>query len=181
MSQSRWTRGEFLRLGLGLVAVAVGCGDDESTNGASGPGGTGGGSTTGSTSATSSTTTGGATTGAGGAGGTGSGSGGAGGSAALCTGAVVAAISANHGHELTIPLADIEAGVDKTYDATGSAGHCHELTVTAADFATLKSGGVVTKSSCNGGDHEYVLSCAPGAPAPGAPDCAATPTLGACG
>ena len=52
MSQSRWTRGEFLRLGLGLVAVAVGCGDDESTNGASGPGGTGGGSTTGSTSAT---------------------------------------------------------------------------------------------------------------------------------
>ncbi|MCC6898213.1 MAG: hypothetical protein IT377_04525, partial [Polyangiaceae bacterium] len=73
----------------------------------------------------------------------------------------------------------IDAGVEKTYDATGSSQHCHKVTLTAADFATLKGGGVVTKFTCNGGDHEYVLSCGT-APNPKLPDCSATPSAGAC-
>jgi len=100
--------------------------------------------------------------------------------AGMCAALVTAAISNNHGHVLELPIADIDAGADKTYKVTGTATHCHQVTITAADFATLKGGGVVTKKSCNGGDHEYVLSCAPGAPAPGVPDCAADPALGTC-
>ncbi|MCE7895017.1 MAG: hypothetical protein DYH12_35810, partial [Sorangiineae bacterium PRO1] len=96
-----------------------------------------------------------------------------------CSGDVVAAISQNHGHALTVPMADIEAGVEKTYSAKGSANHCHQVTLTAQDFATLKAGGVVTKKSCNGTDHEYVLSCG-SAPAPAVPSCAGTPSLGTC-
>jgi hypothetical protein len=97
---------------------------------------------------------------------TGGGSTGDTGAASACDAMIVAAISGNHGHALEIPLADIEAGVEVVYDATGEAGHCHEVILTAEDFATLRDGGVVTKFSCNGGDHQFVLSCAPGAPAP---------------
>ena len=79
---------------------------------------------------------------------------------------VVAAISNNHGHALEIPLADIEAGVEVVYDASGDAAHCHEVVMTAEDFETLRNGGFVTKFSCNGGDHQFVISCAPGAPNP---------------
>jgi hypothetical protein len=93
---------------------------------------------------------------------------------------ITALVSNNHGHALEIPLADIQAGVEKTYTATGTANHCHEVTLTAADFATLQGGGSVTKFSCNGGDHEYVLSCGPDGPAPGAPDCDAEPNFGSC-
>ena len=158
------SRKRFFELAGAGVAFALGCGDDDST-------GTGTTTTTtsgdgGGTTTTSTTT---------------SGTGGAGGGGAACTAMITAAISANHGHSLEIPLADIEAGVDMTYSAQGTAMHCHEVTLTAADFATLKAGGSVTKHSCNGGDHEYVLSCAPGAPQPGTPDCSQDPNFGACG
>ncbi len=92
--------------------------------------------------------------------------GGSTGMASACDGMIVATISGNHGHALEIPLADIEAGVEVTYDASGDAGHCHEVILTADDFATLRNGGVVTKYSCNGGDHQFILSCAAGAPDP---------------
>ena len=68
-------------------------------------------------------------------------------------------ISLNHGHELTIPIADIMAGAAKIYDARGTSAHSHFVELTADDFATLRSGGTVKKVSCNGGDHEYLLSC----------------------
>lgn len=104
------------------------------------------------------------------------------GSASACEGMVVAAISNNHGHTLEIPLADIEAGIEVTYDASGDSGHCHEVILTAEDFATLRDGGVVTKYSCNGGDHQYVLSCAPGAPDPVLPpECSDGDDTGQCG
>jgi len=38
-----------------------------------------------------------------------------------------------------ITLADLTAGVDKTYDIRRMANHSHMITRTAADFATLKS------------------------------------------
>jgi hypothetical protein len=71
------------------------------------------------------------------------------------------------------------AGKEKCYDAAGTAGHSHYVTVTAADFTALREGKPVAKFSCNGGDHEYMLSCVAGAPAPKAPACDATPNQGA--
>ena len=85
--------------------------------------------------------------------------------------AVVALISMNHGHTLSVPPADVMAGVEKFYNARGTATHDHWVRVTADDFAMLKAGGTVTKRSCNSGDHEYVLSCAPPSRQPGAPTC----------
>ena len=79
-----------------------------------------------------------------------------------------------------IPLADITAGAQKCYNAMGTAGHPHYVTLSAADFVTLRNGGNVTKYSCNGGDHQFVLSCKTGAPAAVAPpECDANSNVGA--
>jgi hypothetical protein len=184
------SRKQFLT--LAIVTLGVGCGSDDSDEGGSGGAGTGGAGTGGSGtggSSTGGTGTGGTATG--GTGGTatggssGSGTGGtatggaSGGTSNACTTDLTAEIFDNHDHELHIPLADIEAGVEKTYETTGSANHCHTVTLTAADFATLKSGGSVTKHSCTGTNHQYVLGCV-SPPAPSAPDCNGTPDLGAC-
>jgi len=45
------------------------------------------------------------------------------------------------------------------YNARGAANHDHFIQITAADFAMLQSGQVVRKFSCNGGDHQFILSC----------------------
>lgn len=160
------SRQQFLVGCVGLL-VAPGCGDGDDGGSSSSGGSSGGGGSP----------AGGGSPGGGGSAGAASG-GGSGGGAGSCAD-VIAAISNNHGHALTIPMADIEAGVEKTYDATGTSQHCHQVTLTAADFASLKAGGVVTKISCNGGDHEYVLSCG-SAPGPGLPDCSADPYFGVC-
>jgi hypothetical protein len=176
--------------GNGGSSAGAGGGGDSKTGGTSGSktGGTSG-SKTGGTSGTggSSGGTGGSGTGGtgtggsktGGAGGTASGgtggtaSGGTGGTSAanMCSAKIVAKISNNHNHALEIPMADITAGATKCYNAAGTAGHNHYVTVTAADFTTLKGGGVVKVFSCNGGDHEYVLSCVANFPAAAAPAC----------
>jgi hypothetical protein len=194
-AHSRISRKAFL-VGLGLVTVGVGLGcggsdseSDDGTGGGSGSSGAGGGqggsgqggSGQGGASGGSggSGASGGSATG-GSAGTSGGGSAGAGGAnPGSCTAAITALIYANHDHELTIPLSDIQAGVEKEYETTGSATHCHRVTLTAADFATLASGGVVTKTSCSGTNHQYVLSCGT-PPAPVSPDCNGTPNLGAC-
>ncbi len=78
-----------------------------------------------------------------------------------CSGDVIVAdVSQNHGHTLEIPVADIVAGVEKTYVTGGTTGHCHVVTLTAADFAMLQAGGEVRVVSCNNTEHEYALSCA---------------------
>src|SRR4051812_9550123 len=41
----------------------------------------------------------------------------------------VAAISANHGHAITVSAADVAAGVAKTYDIQGTAAHSHSVMV----------------------------------------------------
>ena len=186
MKTNRLSRKEFI-LGIagGGIALVVGCGDDETgTTTASGTGASGAaGATTSGPGPSSSSGAGGmsSSSGGGGTGPGGSGQGGSGGSSAMCGAVVSAAIFKNHGHQLDVPLADIDAAVDKTYDITGTASHCHQVTLTAADFMTLKSGGVVTKKTCNGiTQHELVLSCAPNPPEPAAPDCSATPTEGTC-
>src|SRR5262245_48554088 len=192
MSKIRITTREFLSLGLGLAGTGLlGCGGDEAKGkGDSGAGGSGSGGSGGS----------GGKGGSGGSGGTGgsSGGGGSGGSSAMdagakdssspmdsgknaaaCAGEISADISANHGHELKIPLADIMAGKEKCYNAQGASNHAHYITVTAADFTALKDGKVVTKVSCSGTQHEYTLSCKT-PPAAGDPTmkCAADPKAG---
>ncbi|MEZ4362120.1 MAG: hypothetical protein R3B48_18170 [Kofleriaceae bacterium] len=68
------------------------------------------------------------------------------------------AIATNHGHRLTVSAADITAGVDKTYDITGSALHMHTVTITAAQFATLASNQSITVPSSNSGDHDHTIT-----------------------
>jgi len=186
MIGKRWSRKDFMLgvAGSGL-AMLVGCGDDEpagdgDTDGSGGSGGSGSSNGAAGPSSSSGQSSSGPASGSGGSVSSSSSSGAGGEATVTCAAMIVAVISNNHGHALSIPLADIEAGADMTYSAMGTATHCHEVTLTAADFATLKGGGSVTKFSCNGGDHEYVLSCAPDAPAPGAPDCDADPTAGSC-
>jgi hypothetical protein len=66
----------------------------------------------------------------------------------------------NHGHSITIPKTDIDAGVDKTYPSIGFVGHDHTLTVTAADYAQLAAGNSVTiSSSVTGHKHDITLRC----------------------
>jgi hypothetical protein len=56
---------------------------------------------------------------------------------------VVAKVGRNHGHVLAVSVADVLAGVPKTYDINGTSGHSHEVTLSAEDFKTLQAGGVV--------------------------------------
>jgi hypothetical protein len=70
-------------------------------------------------------------------------------------------ISANHGHTLTVPQADVDAAADKSYDITGSAAHQHTVMVTAAHFATLANGESVTITSSTDASHSHdvTISC----------------------
>lgn len=198
------TRKQFMvRCAAGLTAFAFGCGDDggdDTGAGTTGNPSTSGGPASGSgmssdpTADTSSGSEGSSESGgssssegSGSSSGSDSGSGSdtdvtTGGESVCKDTVIVAAISGNHGHVLEVPMEDIEAGVETTYDASGEAGHCHAVTLTAEDFATLRAGGAVTKFSCNGGDHQYVLSCVAGAPEPVDPaaDCVEDPEFGTC-
>jgi hypothetical protein len=76
-------------------------------------------------------------------------------------------IESNHGHTLSIPIADINAGTDKTYTFGGTADHTHNVTITAAAFAQLKqnmgtqTNSTVTPSAIYGTHaHTVLFSCA---------------------
>jgi hypothetical protein len=75
-----------------------------------------------------------------------------------------ATISSNHGHVIMVTAAQVNAGVDMTYDIMGSADHTHSVTVTAANFATLQSNAngsvMVTSTSGNGHTHSVTVICA---------------------
>jgi hypothetical protein len=134
-----------------LAAAACG-GDDDGSGGGAGDGGSG--------AAGGSKNQGGANVGGANAGGSN-----VGGMAATC-GVTLLSRGSNYGsdpHDLVIPVADIEAGVTKTYSTTGTS-HTHDITVTAADFEALRNGQAVKLYSCfsmaNFTDHEFVLDCA---------------------
>lgn len=209
MAKPLLSRKSFLSgCAAGVTALLVGCSADDDDTGASTGSSSGGPTTDGTTasttetatatdsttaSTTASTTNGdsssgdsGVTEGSSGTtaeSGSSSSGGSESGSASMCTEAVIIAdISNNHGHALEVPLADIEAGVEVVYDASGESGHCHQVILTSEDFAALRAGMPVIKYSCNGGDHQFVLSCVAGAPAaqdPGA-DCDPDPLFGTC-
>ena len=77
--------------------------------------------------------------------------------AAVCT-TPSAAIQGNHGHTLTVSLADVNAGVDKTYDIMGTSLHGHSVTLTAADFTMIKAGTTRMVVSTSGGGHTHPVN-----------------------
>ncbi|APR77672.1 Hypothetical protein A7982_03019 [Minicystis rosea] len=75
---------------------------------------------------------------------------------------VVSKIGQNHGHVLEVKPADVAAGVEKTYDLTGSAGHAHAVTLTADDFKAIRGGRILRKPSTRDGHlHRLYVRCAP--------------------
>jgi hypothetical protein len=141
-------RKDFLKTTVIAVGAAVGladigsCGGDDS-------GGTGGGA--------------GAAGGTGGSGGT-PGSGGAAGSDAAtaanacATHEPVETILANHGHLLTVSMADAAAGIDKTYNIQGTADHPHSVTISAALFVMLRAGTTISTMSSTDSSHSHTIT-----------------------
>jgi hypothetical protein len=72
------------------------------------------------------------------------------------------AISANHGHTLTVSKDDVTQGVEKTYSIEGSSDHNHNVTLTADDFVSLQGNNSITVGSTAGGGHTHnvTVSCA---------------------
>jgi hypothetical protein len=67
-------------------------------------------------------------------------------------------IAGNHGHVLTVTLADVDAAADKTYDIMGTATHTHAVTITAAQFADIKAGETRTFTSTSAGGHSHQVT-----------------------
>ena len=159
------SRKDFLKAGAAIVTSAVAlqaCGDDEESTTPTGP--TTGPTTSGGGNSTGPVTVGGGSTSTstsssnGGSGGTS----GTGGSCAACA-TVMSTIGTNHTppHTITVPLSDVMAGADVTYDIQGDSAHAHSVLVTGAMFATLQACGTVMVTS-TGGQHDHVvtISCA---------------------
>ena len=71
-------------------------------------------------------------------------------------------ITNNHGHVLVIPVADIAAGVERTYDIMGTSLHTHSVTITAEQFAMLQTNRsiMVTTSTTDSHTHGIEVLCA---------------------
>ncbi len=59
-------------------------------------------------------------------------------------------ITGNHGHTLTIPMADLTSMVDKTYSIQGSADHNHTITLTPVQLGQIGGKMAVIVSSTTG-------------------------------
>jgi len=73
------------------------------------------------------------------------------------------AISGNHGHALTIAVADLDSPTAKSYDIMGAAAHSHQVTFSTAQLAQLKAGTPVTVTSTafsgDGHMHDVTATC----------------------
>jgi hypothetical protein len=71
-------------------------------------------------------------------------------------------IGSNHGHSMTVAMADLNSTAPKSYAIRGSSSHPHTVTITPAQFATLKATGTlsVTSSTDNGHPHTITVTCA---------------------
>jgi hypothetical protein len=75
---------------------------------------------------------------------------------------VVARVGQNHGHVLEVKPGDVAAGVEKTFDLTGSASHAHAVTITAGEWQRLGAGEILRKQSTRDGHaHRLYVRCAP--------------------
>ena len=61
----------------------------------------------------------------------------------------------NHGHVLVIPVADIAAGVERTYDIMGTSLHTHSVTITAEQFAMLQTNSSITVMTTVTSSHSH--------------------------
>jgi hypothetical protein len=85
------------------------------------------------------------------------------------TGMATVTIGDNHAHAphaMTVPAADITAGVEKMYMMKGAANHDHSITITADQFTMmLQTGGEImvesTVDAATGHKHLITVSCAP--------------------
>ena len=72
-------------------------------------------------------------------------------------------IASNHGHLVSVPAADVEAGVEKSYTLS-NVGHEHMMTLSADHFAQLQAGTTVMVQTTSGGTdshtHPVTVSCA---------------------
>jgi len=73
-------------------------------------------------------------------------------------GASGAQIAGNHDHTLSIPSADLDSMVDKTYSIMGGAGHNHSVTFTPAQLVQLKAGAAVAVTSTIALGHDHVVT-----------------------
>lgn len=77
------------------------------------------------------------------------------------------AITLNHGHAVTIPVADLNSTVAKTYSIRGTADHDHEITLTVSQLQALKSGAssvpvtsTISTSAADGQHaHQVTITC----------------------
>ena len=71
-------------------------------------------------------------------------------------------IGSNHGHDLTVSKADVDAAIEKSYSIQGTSGHNHGVTITATNFTALKSNQSiqVTSTSGSGHTHSVTVGCA---------------------
>lgn len=67
-------------------------------------------------------------------------------------------IGGNHGHTITVALPDVDAGVAKTYDISGSGGHAHNVTISATQFTQIKNGQTLNITSTSGGGHTHMVT-----------------------
>jgi hypothetical protein len=76
------------------------------------------------------------------------------------------AIAENHGHALVVPVADVNAGVAKTYSIRGTSGHDHAVAISAAQFRALGTGASITVRSTTvaGHSHAVTVTCVPRPP-----------------
>ena len=68
------------------------------------------------------------------------------------------AISGNHGHVLSVPAADVQAGVQKDYGIMGTATHSHTVTLTADMFAQLQHDQSIMVTSTTDSGHSHVVT-----------------------
>jgi hypothetical protein len=166
MASKNLTRTEFLKISAGFLGASAvpfmfGCpGDDTGDEGAGSTTADPPGTSTGDPDSSSGTPPG-TDTGSSGMPGTDSSSGGETSSNA-CTTDPDVMIGSNHGHELVVPLADVEAGVEATYNIQGTSMHPHSVTLTAEHFTMLQQGmQVVVDSSMDAmHTHAVTVSCA---------------------
>jgi hypothetical protein len=76
---------------------------------------------------------------------------------------IVARVGSNHRHAFEVAVADVTAGVEKTYDLAGEAGHSHKVTLGPADFERVRAGAVVRMPTTREGGHIHrvLVRCAP--------------------
>lgn len=67
-------------------------------------------------------------------------------------------IAGNHGHGFTVTRAEVDAGVEVTYQIEGTAGHDHMVTLLASHMATLATGGTVMVVSTSGAAHTHNIT-----------------------